>query len=83
MSIIWNDAKDKNVATKLFFGNTTDDKLYADAELTVQAKEADVTEAFLKGQLLVQVGTAVAVATKVDGADVTVDGDVYEAEEEA
>lgn len=81
--IVWKDAKDKNVATKVFFGNTTDDKLYADAEFEVQAKEADVTDAFLKGALLVQVGTAICVATKVSGNEVTVDGDVYAAEAEA
>ena len=78
--VVWNDAKDKNVGSRVFFADTTNSILCVDVELTVQATAEDVTDAFLKGVLVVKVGDAFAAATKIDGANVTVDGDVYATE---
>ena len=77
--MVWNDAKDKNVAARIFFGNTTDNLLYNDAEFTVQAQEEDVTDAFLKGVLVVQVGTAFEAPLKVAANEVTTTTGAFEA----
>ena len=77
--VVFHDAKDKNVGSRVFFGNTTDDKLYVDAEFTVQAKEEEVTDAFLKCAMIVQVGTSFNVATKVAANIVTVGTDTFAA----
>ena len=77
METIYQDANDKYVTAKVFFGNTTDDKLYVDEEFTTQATTAVATDAFLKGVLVVKAGTAYCAATKVDGNAVTADGNAF------
>lgn len=79
MKKIWQDAKDKYVTSVVFFGNSTDNKLYEDAEFTVQAKEEDVEDAFLKCNLVVMQGTDYTVATKVAANVVTADGNTFAA----
>lgn len=79
MKKIWQDAKDKYVTAVVFYGNSSDDKLYEDAEFTVQAKEEDVLEAFLKGNLVVMQGTDYTLATKVAANVVTADGNAFTA----
>lgn len=76
---IFHDAKDKNIGSTVFFGNTTDDKLYKDAEFTVQAKEEEAEDAFLKCAMIVKVGTSFNVATKIAGNIVTVGTDTFAA----
>lgn len=80
MVTIYQDANDKHIAAKVFFGNTTDDKLYDDAGFTTQTTTAVATDAFLKGVLVVKVGTAFCAATKVDGDAVTADGNTFATE---
>ena len=81
--MVWNDAKDKNVAARVFFADATNALICEDAELTVQAKEEDVLDAFLKGVLVVKVGDAFCSATKIDANVVTVDSVEYAAEAKA
>ena len=77
--MVFHDAKDKNVGSTVFFGNTTDDKLYVDAEFTVQAKEEDVVDAFKKCAMIVMVGTDICAASKVAANVVTVGSDTFAA----
>ena len=77
--MVYQDAKDKYITAKIFFGDTSDNKLYVDADSTVQAQEEDVTDAFLKGVLVVQVGTAYEVPLKVDANEVTTTTGAFEA----
>lgn len=80
MKKIWNDAKDKNVAALVIYGKAADHKLYKDEDMTVQAKEVDVADAFLKGTLVVAVGDVFVRPVQVDGNEVDVNGTTYEAE---
>lgn len=79
MKMIFQDAKDKYVTAVVFYGNSSDDKLYEDAEFETQAKEEDVLEAFLKGNLVVMQGTDYTLATKVAANVVTADGNAFTA----
>lgn len=50
MKKIYDEAKDKNVAAVVFFGDTTDNKLYDKAgEGKTQITEAQLADAFVKG----------------------------------
>lgn len=63
MQAIYDDAKDKNIANYVFYGNTTDSKLYySNAEDAEQVKEEDLLDAFQKGRAVVAV---------VDGTDIS------------
>lgn len=72
MQAIYDDAKDKNIANYVFYGNTTDSKLYySTAEDAEQVKEEDLLDAFQKGRAVVAVvgddSTAYYAVTKVEG----------------
>lgn len=69
---VYQDAKDKYIASNVFFGKAADHKVYSDAALTVQAEEADVLDAFLKGVLVLKVGDAFFKPVKIDGNKITV-----------
>ena len=77
------DAKDKLVAARFVYAKAADHKLYVDEAMTVQAKEAEVTGAFLCGKLVVVDDDAFVRPVKVDGNVVDVNGTDYEAEAEA
>lgn len=83
MNKVWKDAKDKNVAAIVIFAKAADHKLYVDEDMTVQAKEAFVADAFLKGTLVVADGDAFVRPAKVEGNEVDVNGTTYEAAVEA
>lgn len=60
MNRIYDDAKDKNVANFVVYGDTTDNKLYdkASGDDKVQIDQKDLEDAFKKGRLLIAVGTS-------------------------
>lgn len=62
---IYIDGNDKYVGNYLVFGKASDSKLYVDEAFTEQVSQADLQEAFLKGLLLIQVGTDVFKPVKV------------------
>lgn len=56
MKAFYDDAKDKNIATYVVYGNTTDSKLYySTAEDAEQVTEEDLVDTFTKGRLIVAV----------------------------
>lgn len=69
---VYNDAKDLNIASKVFFGNEEDGKLYIDADFAVQVDEALLEDAFLKGVLVVSVDDVLYAPIIVDGENVTI-----------
>lgn len=77
------DAKDKFVAARFVYAKAADHKLYTDEAMTVQATEAEVTDAFLCGKLVVVAGDAFVRPVQVDGNTVDVNGTDYEAAPEA
>lgn len=57
--IVFDDAKDKNVANYVAFGDSSDHKLYySEGEGKVQVSQADLNDAFLKGRLLICTNSA-------------------------
>jgi len=54
---IYEQAKDLHVRKTVVYGNTTNNKVYVDAEKTTEALKADLVELFEKGMLLVSAGT--------------------------
>lgn len=72
MDKIFQDAKDKYVTAVIVYGKSSNSKLYNEAAYTNQADQAVVTDAFLKGVLLVKVGDALYRPVKVDGVKVTI-----------
>ena len=58
MATIYQDANDKYITSKVFFGKAADHKIYVDAEFSAQAEEAVILDAFLKGVLLLKVDSA-------------------------
>ena len=54
---VFDQAKDKNVAARVFYGKSSDSKLYYDlsVESPVQVTQADLADAFKKGRLLISV----------------------------
>ena len=74
MKKIFDDAKDKNVANVVFYGDTTDNKLYYEAsgETKTQVTQADLEDAFKKGRLIVAVGNNMYAPVKVAANKVTV-----------
>lgn len=71
IKVIFDDAKDKNVANYVIFGDSEDGKLYySEGEGKVQVSQADLKDFFLKGRLLICVDSengAYAEAVKVVG----------------
>lgn len=67
MKKIFDDAKDKNVATFVVYGDTTDNKLYltATGATKVQVKQAELEDAFNKRRLLIVVGDATFVPVSI------------------
>lgn len=57
MMKIFDQARDKNVATYLFYGKTADKKLYYESDYKTQVTQTDLQDAFKKGRLLVIDGT--------------------------
>lgn len=70
MEKVFQDAKDKYVAALVVYGKTADKKLYTNAAMTVQAVQAEVEEAFIKGVLVIKEGTTYLAPVKVDGTKV-------------
>ena len=65
---IYDDAKDKNVASFVIYGKASDSKLYySTAEDAAQVTEADLADIFSKGRAIVKVGTKAFAVVKVDG----------------
>lgn len=60
MKVIYDQAKDKNVATYVFDGKISDSKLYYDLTKTtpVQVEQDDLEDAFLKGRVIVSVNNS-------------------------
>lgn len=58
MSKVFQQAKDKNVKSYVFYGKAADHKLYLDADYTatMKAGQVEVEDAFKKGMLVVKVG---------------------------
>ena len=52
---VFDDARDKNVASLVVYAKTSDSKLYYDLTATtpVQVTQADIEDAFAKGRLIV------------------------------
>ena len=50
-------ANDKYVANYVVYGKTADKKLYYDAAYKEQVTQSDAEDAFLKGRLIIKVGT--------------------------
>lgn len=71
---IFDDAKDKNVANVVFYGDTTDNKLYLEATgaTKTQVKESELQDAFLKGRLIIKVGDVAYTAASVEDNEATV-----------
>lgn len=67
MKKIFDDAKDKNVATFVVYGDTTDNKLYltATGDNKVQVKQVELEDAFNKRRLLIVVGDATFVPVSI------------------
>lgn len=67
MKKIFDDAKDKNVATFVVYGDTTDNKLYltATGATKVQVTQAELEDAFNKRRLLIVVGDATFVPVSI------------------
>ena len=74
MKKIFDDAKDKNVANVVFYGDETDNKLYYEASgsTKTQVTQADLEDAFKKGRLIVAVGDNMYTPVKVAANKVTV-----------
>lgn len=72
MDKIYQDAKDKNVASFVVYGKAADGKLYKDADYNVEAPLAIVADAFKKRNLLILVGDVAYVPVKLDDNEVTV-----------
>lgn len=74
MEKIYDQAKDKNVAAIVIYGNGTDGKAYVDAAGTTQYKTSALKDAFLK-RAIVQIDTdyfvPVALSVASDVATVT------------
>lgn len=56
MNVIYDQAKDKNVAAIMIYGKTSDTKAYVDADCTTQFKTSELKDAFIK-RAIVQIGT--------------------------
>jgi hypothetical protein len=68
MERVFDAANDKNVASYVVYGNSTDSKLYySSADGADQVTEADLSNIFAKGRAIVKVGTKAFVIVKVDG----------------
>ena len=50
---IYDDAKDKNIANYVCYVTSGDHNLYVDKECTIQVKQEEAEEAFLKGRLVI------------------------------
>lgn len=70
MDKIFDQAKDKNVASFKVYGKVADHKVYAEAAYTNQVKKAEIADAFKKGRLLVAVGDALEAPVMLDGGTV-------------
>lgn len=58
MDMIFDQAKDKNVAFFVAYGKSADSKLYYEAAYTNQVNRSDAEDAFLKNRLIIKVGDA-------------------------
>ena len=68
MERVFDDANDKNVASYVIYGNSTDSKLYyTSGDGAVQVSEADLADIFAKGRVIVKSGTASFAVVKVTG----------------
>lgn len=66
MERVFDDANDKNVASYVVYGKSSDKKLYyTTAENAEQVTEADLANFFSKGRLIVKVSTASYAVVKV------------------
>lgn len=57
MDKIYQDAKDKNVASVIIYKKSGQTKAYADADCTVQLTTAELKDAFMKGAVIKLDGT--------------------------
>lgn len=57
MKCFYDQAKDKNIANYVFYGKSSDSKLYYDLSVAtpVQVTQADLQDAFKKGRVLISV----------------------------
>ncbi len=68
MKKIYDDAKDKNVASVVVYGDTTDNKLYREASgaTKTQITEEELQDLFLKRRLIINVDGELFVPVSVD-----------------
>lgn len=62
---VYDQLKDKNIATYVVYAKAADSKLYKEAAFTNQVEEAELKDAFMKGRLLVDLGTSAGLAAVV------------------
>lgn len=72
MDKIYQDAIDVHVTAVVVYGKASDSKLYVESDYTTQVDQAVVEDAFLKGVLVVKVGTAFFRPVKVAANKVTI-----------
>lgn len=73
MKKIYDDAKDKNVASCVLYGDTTDHKLYHEATgaSKTQVTQAELTDLFDKMRVIIESNDKKFIPVKLDGATVT------------
>ncbi len=64
------DANDQYIGNIVVYGNTEDSKLYVDAEKTTEVSAAQAEDLFVKGLLVISVGTAMFVPVAFTGSAV-------------
>lgn len=82
MTRIYQDAADKYITAKVYYASNDTHKIYVDEALETPANIAEITDAFFKGVLIVNVAGAFAIASILDGNELTIGGTVYTAEVE-
>lgn len=65
MKKIYEQTNDLHVRNIIFYGN--DGKLYVDEAFEKQATQAQIEDAFVKGQLLIKSGEAMVIPVSLEG----------------
>lgn len=64
---VFADAADKNVCGVIYYGKTADHKLYLEADYKTQITQAQLEDAFKKGQVLIYDGTSYMIPVSITG----------------
>lgn len=76
MEVIYDQAKDKNVAALMIYGTTTDTKAYSDSGCTKQMTTSEMKDAFVK-RAVIKIGNdyfipvALSIATSTEVGTIT------------